>query len=274
MKSIKTELEHLTKLLSELERDPVVPKRFAIVAERKRNKMYYMNVKTSDGKRTYEYIGNSDSDRLCTMARASYKKELLQIVKHDIKVLKNAIDNFQQYGRAGILAKLSPCLSNVEFDMEFDADMKELKRWAEEEYEKNSKPFQRAVIRAKDGTRVRSRAECIIYNMLLDIGIPFRYDPVLKLKIKNEYGEIEEIEKSPDFLIKCPDGSLTIIEHAGLLTSKQYALDLANKLQLYQLNGYSLGYSLFVTGEDADGGIDSQVINDIINCVRLHFAYL
>ena len=96
----------------------------------------------------------------------------------------------------------------------------------------------------------------------------------MTFKRKNSYGEIEEYSESPDFLIKCPDGSDIIIEHAGMLTLAQYATDLAHKLQIYQLNGYFMGYSLFVTSDDAEGGIDSQEINKIIDCIKLRFPYL
>ena len=64
------------------------------------------------------------------------------------------------------------------------------------------------------------------------------------------------------------------IEHAGKLTSMQYADDLAKKLQTYQLCGYYLGYSLFVTSDDIDGGIDSSEIKRVIEIIRGNFPYL
>lgn len=77
-----------------------------------------------------------------------------------------------------------------------------------------------------------------------------------------------------DFLIMCPDGSQIIIEHAGKLTSMQYAETLARKLQMYQLNNYSLGYTLFVTSDDVTGGIDSEEIDKIIKIIRARFPYM
>ena len=198
----------------------------------------------------------------------------MKIVKHNIKVLQKVIRSYRSYSKPDIIAKLSPCLHDLQFKTEFDNIMKELREWAKADYERNPKPFKGGVIRAKDGTRVRSRAECIIYNLLLELGIPFRYDPNMKFKKMNKDGELEEYYESPDFLIKCPDGTYIIIEHAGLLTLAQYADDLARKLQIYQLNGYWIGRSLFVTSENADGGIDSQQISILLEQIRMRFPYL
>ena len=81
-------------------------------------------------------------------------------------------------------------------------------------------------------------------------------------------------DDSPDFQIKCPDGSYILIEHAGMLNKYQYALDLAGKLQTYGLNGYILGYTLFVTSDTVDGGIDSHEIERLITLIRARFPYL
>lgn len=274
LKSINEELAYLTRLDNCLERDPLPPMRYAVIQREHNDNSYYWDITKSEGKTKPNYLGDAKSEKLQVAARSSYKKELMKIVKHNIKVLLKAVKSYRSYNRSDIIAKLSPCLRDLQFKTEFDSIMKELKEWAEADYEHNPKPFKGGVIKAKDGTRVRSRAECIIYNLLLEAGIPFRYDAVVKFKRLNKYGEIEEYYESPDFLIKCPDGTYIIIEHGGLLTSAQYADDLARKLQIYQLNGYWIGYSLFVTSESADGGIDSQQISIIIQQIRMRFPYL
>lgn len=274
LKSLDEELGYLTRLESELDRDPLIPKRYAITVKHGNNNDYYWDVTTTDGKKDPKFVGEVNSEKLYTVARSSYKKELLKIVRHNLKILRNAAKGYRSYSKAKIIATLSPCLQELDFDTNFDNVMKELWEWAAEDYERNPKPFKDPVIIAKDGTRVRSKSECIIYNLLLELGIPFRYDPVMKFKIKNQHGEVETYYESPDFLIKCPDGSYIIIEHAGMLTSAQYTNDLAHKLQIYQLNGYWIGRSLFVTSDDIYGGIDSEQINNLLSCLRLRFTCL
>ena len=274
LKSIEYELADMLRLDKELSLDPLTPERYVIVTKHKGDNCYYVNIRKKKEGRESVYLGDVTSERLKMMARSSYKHELKKLVRHNIKVLQKLFKEYRRYGREDVLAKLSPCLHDVMFDTDFDQVMKDLRKWMLEDYEKNPREFPKAKIYAKDGRRVRSKGECIIYNLLLDAGIPFRYDSVIELKRKNKFGELETYYESPDFLIRCPDGKGIIIEHAGLLTSSQYAMDLANKLQAYQLNGYMLGYTLFVTSDTVDGGIDSQEISNLINCIREHFPYI
>ncbi|MBR2548020.1 MAG: hypothetical protein IKF07_07520 [Eubacterium sp.] len=273
LNSINIELENLIQLEYELNNDPVVPKKVVVRSSKRNNKTYYYQITSSSTKKQV-YLGDASSGKLHALARSSYKKELLRLVKRNIKILKKALNDYCPYCKDDILAKLSPCLRTVQFDSNFDTIMEDLRKWASADYVKNQKPFQGPVILAKDGTRVRSKSECIIYNLLLDAGIPFRYDPVLKFRRKNAHGEYVEYVESPDFQIMCPDGSFILIEHAGLLNNPQYAVDLATKLQIYQLNGYFLGRDLFITSDTVDGGINSSQIESIIDLIRARFPYL
>lgn len=274
LQSMNLELENLARLDDSLESDPVVPAKNVINVRKSHNKTYYYHNTRIDDKLKPVYLGDMKSPKLHALARASYKKELMRVVKRNIKVLKKALSEYSSYRREDIMSKLSPCLRTVQFEAEFDKVMQDLKEWAKADYKKNSKPFNGPAIFAKDGTRVRSKSECVIYNMLLDEGIPFRYDCVMKFKRKNQYGEYEDVYESPDFVIMCPDGSQIIIEHGGMLESPQYASTLAQKLQLYQLNDYYMGYNLFVTSDTVAGGIDTKQIDRLIKVISARFAYL
>lgn len=273
MNCIRQELEHLIRLSEILNKDATVPKKGAVVVKRFHNKHYYYQVISSHNSHRHIYLGNDASQKLKSLARSLYKKELMKAVKHNIRVLSKAIEDYQPCDKHSILSKLSPCLFNLQFDADFDVAVKEMRKWAKADYSKNPMPFKGGPITAQDGTRVRSRAECNIYNALLDAGIPFRYDPVLVFRKKVGNNQFERMYESPDFQILCPDGSFILIEHAGLLSSDQYAIDLARKLQLYQLNGYVLGYTLFVTSDNVDGGIDSREIRQIIDLIMDRYRY-
>ena len=267
-------LGNLTRLEADLSEDPVKPKKVSMFSRKHGDNVYFYKSSIVHKQRKQIYLGNADSDKLRTLARSAYKRELVNIVRQNIKVLKNASNKFQPIDRAEIISRLSPCLRSVLFDTSFDTVMKKLREWAAADYERNPKAFPDKVIRAKDGTRVRSRAECIIYNLFLEAGIPFHYDPVMHFKMKNHYDEVEDVLECPDFQIKCPDGNFILLEHAGMLSSPQYANDLVRKVQLYQLNGYMIGYSLFVTSDNYDGGIDSSEIDKIVQLIKARFIYL
>lgn len=274
MNNVKTELDNLIQLRDDLMKDPVPADKVAITTKKQRSKTYYYRTVLSGTDRKRIYLGDRLSPMLHKCVRSAYKYELLRVINNDISLLHDILTEYESFEKSAMVAKLSPVLADVPFDVEFSTIMKKLREWASADYDKNPKPFGDKVILADDGRRVRSKSECIIYNMLLHAGIPFRYDAVIKLKRINRNGVVEVYYESPDFQIMCPDGHCILIEHAGKLTSMQYADDLAKKLQTYQLCGYYLGYSLFVTSDDIDGGIDSSEIKRVIEIIRGNFPYL
>lgn len=142
-----------------------------------------------------------------------------------------------------------------------------LRQWANAPYEKNTAPFSDAATYAKDGTRVRSKGECLHYNQLQELGLLFRYDCILEIVAQN--GMTKKV--SPDFLIRCLDGKLLIIEHLGRMDDKGYAIDFGEKCYWYLQAGYKLGENLFVTSDDLHGGTDSRMIMDVDRQVQRRF---
>lgn len=109
---------------------------------------------------------------------------------------------------------------------------------------------------ACDGTRVRSKGEALWYNMLYYAGIPFRYDS--PLTVIDEWGNEKTVY--PDFLIQCYNGSFIIIEHFGGLLKPSYSSKQITKIRDYLRSGYVLGDNFFVTSDDAEGGINTEMI--------------
>lgn len=271
MASVKNQIERLikslTEYMTELKRDPIIPQKVFFSVNKR---YYYRNDKTKKGGRSY--IGKRDSKKLKELIKSSYKYRLLDALSRNIRSLKKALDDLPPLDSDHIIGSMSPCIRGIPFQYPFDTSLGKLIKWANSDYERNPLPYPDRIILAKDGTRVRSKSECIIYNALLDAGIPFRYDPLIELYTITAEGQRVTVRKSPDFQIMLPDGSFILIEHAGLLISKKYVFDLAEKIQTYLLNGFVLGYSLFVTGDTIDGGIDSKQIEDIIGLIASKFV--
>lgn len=277
MATIKNQIQNIINRLTvyeeELKKDPTPIETTSFVSKKTKNNEYFYKL-DNEKKGGRIYVGNAKSEKFKRLIQAAYKFWILKIIKKDIQVLTKALNDLIPYDNAHIIGHLSPCVRDLPFQYSFNTCIGKLYSWAKEEYEHNPLPFPDRIILAEDGTRVRSKSECIIYNMLLAAGIPFRYDPLLEFTIINAYGQKETITKSPDFQIILPDGSFILIEHAGLLSSHKYVTDLAEKLQIYQLNNYILGYTLFVTSDTIDGGIDSKQINKIIEIISSHYIEL
>ncbi len=258
-----------------LSNDRIRPRKASITAKKNYRQKYYYRLETvAPRKQKRLYLGKSDSKRLTDTVQSAYKHALISMVNKDIKLLTTLVRQYEEISTENIMDELSPCVRHFSVPKTFIPGLDELREWASAPYDKNPREFPEHVIIASDGTRVRSRAECIIYNALKENCIPFRYDPLLRFRRRNIYGEYEEYYESPDFQIRCPDGSFILIEHAGLLSSSQYTESLAAKIQLYLLNGYILGYTLFVTSDTLDGGIDSHELEMLISYIKSRFPLL
>lgn len=265
--AIVMELENIEALLHMLKKDKKRLRKSCITSRTIRDHIYYYMVTREKGKTKKLYLGKADSEKVRQAADKNYKAVLADTLTFDKKLLKNTLAEFRPYDSASIKSRLSPCLSDLDIEDPVLALLKKLKDWADEPYETNTYDFPEQEIYAKDGRRVRSRIECIIYNALLDAGIPFRYDPVIEFETTNQYGETVTIRKSPDFLFMCLDGSYVILEHAGLLEKSDYTDNLSDKIKLYFENGYTLGDNFFITSDDKKGGVNTHAISQIIDII-------
>lgn len=117
------------------------------------------------------------------------------------------------------------------------------------------------------GELVRSKSEQLIANALYAYGIPFHYEAVF------DYQKGVGSVIYPDFTIFLPDGGVIIWEHLGLLSDLDYCQRTAEKLNIYQKNGYTIGKNLILTMDDNNQNISSMLINQIIETQILpHFT--
>lgn len=266
--AIEWELNQINRIFLMLKRDNTKPERLPIHSKRRSGHTYYYVSVVKSGRRRDEYLGKVNSERLLEVVRQSYKAELIKTLEANRNLLLKFKELYVPYSPVNIMGRLSPCLANYPFSGIFDKRLEEMEKWAHADYKRNSTPFPDRVTLAKDGTRVRSKSECIIYNMLLDAGFYFRYDPVLDLISPDPAFAGMDTIKSPDFQIMCMDGSTILIEHAGNLSKKWYSDDLARKLQLYHYNGYVPGVNMFITADDKDGGLDTESIAQLLETIR------
>lgn len=114
------------------------------------------------------------------------------------------------------------------------------------------------------GFKVRSKSETIICNLLTERRISFVYEESLRFYIPGE----GYVTLHPDFVIYLPDGRIVIWEHLGLLQDEKYLAAFAKKLQHYHRAGFSVGSTLFLTSDTADGQLDMQAVLHVIECLK------
>ena len=213
------------------------------------------------------YLGLLDSEPVRELFSIRFKEDRMARLQHNQKLLEKLERQYRPYDFDSIVDDMPKAYRMAAKANSFDQRYEEIRRWAEGPYPKNTYPFPKAKIYAKDGTRMRSKGECIWYNLMLERGILFRYDS--EIEITDRYGDIKTLY--PDFLIMCLDGTLIIIEHLGRMGDLAYAIDFGEKSYWYFQDGFILGKNYFVTSDDPDYGTDSQIIARLVDRIEEMF---
>jgi len=261
--AIKREQSRIQRLIDLADQNERLEKRGTLIADKRGSSIYCYERR---GKAKI-YLGKSDSEAARACATYHFLTEKSSRLMFDKSLLEKLTQDYKEYNHEAIITAL-PASYRTILNEDFNNERyEELKRWANEDYLKNDAPFPESGIYTKDGRRVRSKGECIHGNILIDIGIPFRYDSIITITDRN--GNTKRL--SPDFLIQCFDRSLVIIEHLGRLFDKRYALDFGEKCYWYLQGGFILGKNFFVTSDDLYGGTDSQAIWETAKAVERLF---
>lgn len=216
------------------------------------------------------YLGPIDSAPVRDLFSVKFQEQRLSRLLYDQNLLKRIAKQYQQYDFATVLSEMPRAYRIAARENSFNQRYEEVRKWANADYPKNPYPFPPAENYAEDGTRLRSKGECIFYNLLKGRGILFRYD--CEIEIVDQRGNTKKL--CPDFMILCLDGTLIIIEHLGKMGEPRYALDFGERCFWYFQEGFVLNRNFFVTSDDPDYGTDSQIIARVVDQIeRMFFGY-
>jgi len=115
-------------------------------------------------------------------------------------------------------------------------------RWVKQEYRKNTKNPEQLKYETYSGIKVRSKSEQTIGNELEVRGIPYRYEPEIRLAMGWMEGVDWLIQGNyktvyPDFVVMAADGSIIIWEHLGRVDLEEYRKHNIEKISAYRQNG-------------------------------------
>lgn len=115
------------------------------------------------------------------------------------------------------------------------------------QYEWASEPQSQKTSRTEDlkyettgGVLVRSKSEQFIGNILEELGIPYRYEPALRIGNRVFH---------PDFVIMTVDGRKIILEHFGRMDIEEYVSAAIDRLTAYNYHNLIIGRDVFLSFE-------------------------
>lgn len=213
------------------------------------------------------YLGTLDSDAVQNHFAIRFQKQRLDRLLFNQNLLQDVASKYRPYDFDSIVFDMPQAYRTAARNNSFDKRYAELQAWANADYPKNTFPFTDAENIAADGTRLRSKGECLFYNLLQQRGILFRND--CRISITDSDGRTKVF--CPDFLIQCFDGTFIVIEHLGGMGEYGYAVDFGERSHWFFKEGFVLGRNYFVTSDDPYHGTDSQIIARVVDRVEEMF---
>lgn len=223
-------------------------------------KIYYYLKRPSDKK----YISVKKSDRkLVALAWALCKRKWLETM---IRVLESNIRSEMRLQKKYRAYDFSAIRGMVSDAYKFMDEKQWYKMLGSEDFsdkvlQSENPAYREDLIHCTTfGLLVRSKSEQFIAEMLHAAGIPFRYEPEIKLTAPD--GMIRSYY--PDFLLIHPLGGNLYWEHIGKLGDEEYRKRNEPKYLAYFHNHITPGINLIITCDDVGGAPSVPMFSEII----------
>ena len=266
MKAVKDELRQNYEVIQILERNTDFTPG-CLCKDKRGNAIYYKRKYREEGVQQIKYLGKASSQATKDFVGSRFRQALLQLLEENNTAIERFLREYKPVTMETVYGMLSPNYAEIGIEPFLDKRLEELKTWAAKKYPRNPRPMPDYASVTRDGTKVRSKGECIWYNELLYAGIPFRYE--CAVKVLDDNGEEQIIY--PDFLILCYDGSFILIEHLGLMKKVGYSNTKANQARWLHNIGFDFGTNLFITSDNSHGATNTESIRDTLLLVEKRF---
>ena len=223
--------------------------------KRKNGYQYYLL--KPDNKR--KYIKKSEYEMVQKVLQLGYDEEVLKALRDKKHILERFLAKYKpdsletmytglSDGRKAMIKTIRP------------TDEAFIEEWYKGFIvDENSYPKETSY-RTDRGENVRSKSEKIIADILYKYGIPYVYEPKLKLN-NGKY-------LFPDFAILDLKARKTIYwEHFGLASDGEYASKAMTKLGLYENEGIFVGRDLFFSVESSETPLNIKVIERKVRAI-------
>ena len=130
--------------------------------------------------------------------------------------------------------------------------IEKLDAWINEPYEKNPNHPESLTVSTITGEKVRSKSESMFLQLLYTMGIPYRYEQLLRL---------DGIDFYPDFTLLRPrDHKIFTAELFGMMDDERYRHHTFRKLHIYSDNGLIPDDNLLIFFETKSNPLDISLV--------------
>jgi len=225
---------------------------------------FYKRKSKSDLQGTY--MPRSQNQLAYKLIQSDYDKKALAAIKEEISFIKLFLTKYQTTNTNHHFKKLPDSRQKIVTPLTL-TDSKYAELWLSEKYPKKEIPPDIPKLFTDNKEQVRSKAEVLIANALKATGVPYRYEFPVKLNLNAGLpSHTENIQTfHPDFYcLNLRTRKEYIWEHFGMMDEAEYSTRAAEKIILYQQNGYFPGKNLIITMETSKTKPSSMELNQII----------
>ena len=224
------------------------------ILKRKNHYQYYLRKDPKDTNGVY--IPKKDIKIAASVLQRDYDKKIIEIASRELAKIEEYLALLSNNSIEIIIDNLSESRKKL-IEPVFMSDEEYIREWISKPYEHMSFDEDSDELYSTSGTRVRSKSEVIIANMLEQYNIPYKYEYPIILN-GNHLAR-------PDFTcLNIKTRQLLIWEHLGMMDNPDYADRNIRKLSLYEKSGYIVGKNMIVTFESSHVPPASNIIKSTI----------
>lgn len=241
------------------------PKGQVRIAIRKGQFQFYKREKPTD--KEGKYLPRSQDALARALIQNDYDQKTIPALEAEIKYLKEVQKIYKNKCCDRVYNRLSKPRRQLVNPLTLD-DTQYAEAWLKQEYRRKKIPPEVPPLFTENGEQVRSKSELIIANSLKAAGVPYRYEfPLLMDRNANDpdFPDYDFCRLYPDFYcLNLRTRREFAWEHFGMMDDPEYASRAAEKIQLYQENGFFPGKNLIITMETSKKPLSSKVLKNLI----------
>lgn len=241
------------------------PKGQVRIAIRKGQFQFYKRENPAD--KEGKYLPRSQDALARALIQNDYDQKTIPALEAEIKYLKEVQKIYKNKCCDRVYNRLSKPRRQIVSPLTLD-DTQYAKAWLKQEYRRKKIPPEVPPLFTEKGEQVRSKSEVIIANALKAVGVPYRYEfPLLMDRNANDpdFPDYDFCKLHPDFYcLNLRTRREFAWEHFGMMDDPEYAARAAEKIQLYQENGFFPGKNLIITMETSKKPLSSKVLKNLI----------
>lgn len=220
--------------------------------KRQGNYVTYYYVKD---KSDHNGVITKDSVLVRNLAQKAYLTDVIKSARKEITAVDHLLKSYSKTTYEDIYTNLTDDRKNLIKPYTLPDD-EYLEQWINKPYTRKGFKEGTPVYMTMKGERVRSKSEQLIADRLYANNIPYKYEYPVR---------IDDMTYHPDFtILRMRDRRILYYEHCGRMDNADYANDMVERFNNYNLNGITLGDNLFATFESSINPLDVRIVDKLI----------